>query len=253
MLKAAKLAERYDMAVIAAEGYATQAARILFQRAERDRDYQLFVLHDADPYGYNIARTLREETRRVRNYHVDVIDIGLKLEDAVEMGLQFEEFTWQQDIPQGVKESLTDLEKECFIGRQAGKKSWICRRVELNAMSAPQLVAYIEDKLAEYGAAQKVLPPEGTVTSFAEAVFSESIRNLAERQIMDLLNVPELVRRALEEAGSADFGGLHERLAAKLAANPPESWRSLAEAEALRTAMKKVNQIDFKAIIQKRR
>lgn len=137
ILEAAKLAERYDLAVVAAEGYATQAARVLFQRAEKDREYRLFVLHDADPYGYNIARTLREETRRMKGYRVDVVDIGLRLEEALEMGLQSEEFTRQQDIPQAVKESLSELEREWFIGRQVGKKAWICRRIELNAMSAP--------------------------------------------------------------------------------------------------------------------
>jgi DNA topoisomerase VI subunit B len=250
VLQAAKLAERYDMAVVAAEGYATQAARLLFQRADRDREYRLFVLHDADPYGYNIARTLREETRRMKGYSVDVVDIGLKLDEAVEMGLQAEEFTRQQDIPQGVKENLSDLEKEYFVGRQASRKSWVCRRVELNAMSAPQLVAYIENKLAEHGATQKVLPPADTVAAFTEAVYVETLKNLAERQILDLLNVPEMVRRVLETAGGADFGGLREKLVAKLAANPPESWRELAEDEALRAAVKKLNQVNLKALLK---
>src|SRR5262249_32530947 len=54
VLKDAKLAERYDMAIIAGEGYATEACRILFQFAKGK--YQLFVIHDADPWGYNIAR-----------------------------------------------------------------------------------------------------------------------------------------------------------------------------------------------------
>ena len=35
-----------------------------------DRQYQLFVLHDADPDGYNIARTLREATERMPDYPV---------------------------------------------------------------------------------------------------------------------------------------------------------------------------------------
>jgi hypothetical protein len=44
--------------------------RTILQRADRDRAYRLFVLHDADPAGYNIARTLRDETHRMPGYHV---------------------------------------------------------------------------------------------------------------------------------------------------------------------------------------
>ncbi|MBC7106373.1 MAG: ATP-binding protein, partial [Firmicutes bacterium] len=238
VLQAAKLAERYDMAVVAAEGYATQAARVLFRRADQDRDYRLFVLHDADPYGYNIARTLREETRRMKGYRVDVVDAGLKLEEAIEMGLQAEEFTRQQDIPQGVKEDLTELEEEWFIGRKVGKKSWVCRRIELNAMSAPQLISYIEAKLAEHGATAKVLPPGNVVQVHAEEFYHALAAELAERRILELLDVPSLVRRALEQAGRADFEGLREKLAELLAANPPESWRDLAEAEARKAVAK---------------
>lgn len=249
VLQAAKLAERYDMAIIAAEGYATQAARVLFQRADRDRDYRLFVLHDADPYGYNIARTLQEETRRMKGYRVGVVDIGLKLEEAIEMGLQAEEFTRQQDIPQGVKEDLTELEEEWFIGRKVGKKSWVCRRIELNAMSAPQLVAFIETKLAEHGAATKVLPPEDVVTAHAEEFYQTLAERLAEQRILELLDVPSLVARALEAAGRTDFSGLRDRLAEVLASNPPESWRDLAEAEARKAAAEALKQVDWEQVL----
>src|SRR5262249_43288832 len=75
ILKARKLAEKYDMAVIAGEGYATEACRVLFEKAEKGRQFQLFAMHDADPFGYNIARTLREETERMPGHQVDVIDI----------------------------------------------------------------------------------------------------------------------------------------------------------------------------------
>jgi hypothetical protein len=65
VFQAAQLAERYDMAIVAGEGYATEACRVLLAKAERGPEYQLFVLHDADPHGYNIARTLQEETVRM--------------------------------------------------------------------------------------------------------------------------------------------------------------------------------------------
>src|SRR5262249_26914699 len=116
-LQAAQLAERYDLAVIAAEGYASEAARVLFAHAHRHEQYQLFVLHDADPHGYNIARTLQDETARMPGYHVDVIDLGLRLEDGLARGLQIEEFTRKKALPSGL--TLTDREREYFTGRHA--------------------------------------------------------------------------------------------------------------------------------------
>src|SRR5215218_4127318 len=63
-LQAARLAERYDMAIASAKGYPVEAVRELFARAEGG-DYQLFVFHDADIDGYNIAHVMREATRRM--------------------------------------------------------------------------------------------------------------------------------------------------------------------------------------------
>jgi hypothetical protein len=157
VLEAARLAERYDMAVIAAEGYSTEATRVLFAQADKGRNYQLFVLHDADPDGYNIARTLREETHRMPGYAVEVIDLGLKLEETLTMDLGVEEFTRRKALPEGLV--LTDTEREYFEGRQVGRRAWVCQRIELNAFSAPALVAYIEEKLQRSGVRGKVIPP----------------------------------------------------------------------------------------------
>ncbi|ACX52472.1 ATP-binding region ATPase domain protein [Ammonifex degensii KC4] len=249
VLQAARLAERYDMAVVAAEGYATQAARVLFRRAERNREYRLFVLHDADPYGYNIARTLREETRRMKGYRVDVVDIGLKLEEALEMGLESEEFTRHQDIPQAVKDGLTDLEREWFIGRQVGKKTWICRRIELNAMSAPQLVSFIEAKLAEHGATAKVLPPEGVLLAEAGGLFWSLAGELAKKRILELLDVPALVRRVLAQLEAPAFEGLFGQLKRALETNPPESWRELLEMAVLEAARESLDRVDLESLL----
>ena len=81
------------MAIISAEGYASEAARVLFAQADKEQHYQLFVLHDADPHGYNIARTLAEETARMPEHSVEIIDLGFKLEEALELGLLTETFT----------------------------------------------------------------------------------------------------------------------------------------------------------------
>jgi hypothetical protein len=253
VLAAARLAERYDMAVIVAEGYATEAARVLFRRA-REVACRLFVLHDADPHGYNIARTLREETRRLRGYSVDVVDLGLSVAEALRMGLESEEFTRQQDIPHAVKEGLSERELEWFVGRQVGKNSWICKRVELNAMSAPQLIRYVEAKLAEHGAAGKVLPPAGVVAARAAELYRAMAAEIAERRVTEMLDVASLVAQAVEAAGwPPELAGLREWLGRMLSSTRPESWRDLLEAEVRRLAEERMSRVDWDGLICARR
>jgi hypothetical protein len=173
VFEAARLAERYDMAIIAGEGFATEACRVLFSNARHDKDYQLFVLHDADPWGYNIARTLREETVRMPGHRVEVIDLGLCLAAALELGLPAEEFTRKKQLPRGL--ALNDLEREYFEGRGVGPRSWICRRVELNAFSTPGLIAYTESGLREAGVRGKVIPPPDALLGQAEDVYRQAL------------------------------------------------------------------------------
>ena len=134
VFKDSGLAERYDMAIVAGEGVATEACRILFQNAE-EGDYQLFSLHDADPYGYNIGRHYCARRPRMPGYNVNVCDIGLKLQDALDLGLEPEKASRKKAYPKGLV--LTDLEQEYFDGEQVSNKSWVYRRVELNAFTAP--------------------------------------------------------------------------------------------------------------------
>ena len=190
ILEAAQFAEKYDMGVVAAEGYATEAARTLFAHADKNQNYQLFVFHDADPHGYNIARTLREATRRMPDYHVDVIDLGLKLEEALAMGLQTEDFTRKKALPEGLE--LTDTEREYFEGHKAGKQSWIAKRVELNALIAPALVAYIERKLQEAGVRGKVIPTEPDLTELAEGLYHQQFSMWIDEALERLLSLEAL-------------------------------------------------------------
>jgi hypothetical protein len=204
ILKAAELAERYDMAVVGGEGYASEAVRTLFKHADSKTGYQLFVLHDADPYGYNIARTLQEETYRMRGYYVQVIDLGLKIDEAVEMGLETEEFTRKNDLPYGLV--LNEIEKEMFIGEKtAWEKWWTCQRVELNALSAPQLVNYIERKLEKAGAYPKVIPSDEALPKLSDNLFRDEL-NTHIRGILDSIFDVFQIQQAMAEKFKPDHG-----------------------------------------------
>lgn len=115
ILRESKLAERYDLAIASGKGQPVEAVRALFQRAERG-DYKLLVLHDADPDGYSIARTIAEETKRMPGYSVDVADLGLTVDDAIRLGFPPEEFTRHKALPWWMPRRLTGTEREWFDG-----------------------------------------------------------------------------------------------------------------------------------------
>lgn len=193
-LQDARLADRYDMAVATGSGYATTAARKLLAKAEASEDYQIFVLHDADPDGYNIARTVQAETWRMPGHCVQVIDLGLTIAEAEEMGLPFEEYTRTKGLPAEVEANLTEQERECFVGERINSKSHRCWRVELDAMTAPQTISYIERKLTEAGARGKVIPPDDYLSAAAEEAYKAQVDAQVDREIHRLLDSPAIKR-----------------------------------------------------------
>lgn len=125
--------------------------------------------------------------RRMPGHSVDVIDLGLKLDEALEMGLQTEEFTRKRELPASLLPSLTQTERTYFGGVRVGRRSWVGRRVEINAMTSPQLVEYVERKLGEAGARGKVIPPDDELArldalSRQKEAAEEGLKTLRERR-----------------------------------------------------------------------
>jgi DNA topoisomerase 6 subunit A-like protein len=231
-LQAAKLAERYDMAIASAKGYPVEAVRELFERAESEAgDYQLFVFHDADLDGYNIARVMRNATRRMPDYNVDVIDIGLTVEDALDMGLDPEPFSRKKGISGSLRRSLSDTARKYLYNRGygGGIKG---ERFELNAILPDTArIAYIERKLKEHGVRGKLIPPEEKLAEMAD----EKYRELSAEWVADV--VDELVGAAALKKKIADqfvkefeLGKSRGRIEQRFEKDPALSWRAALEA-----------------------
>jgi hypothetical protein len=113
--------------------------RALLAKA-RGKDFKIFVWHDADPSGYEIARTLAEETKRLPDHRIEIFDLGLNIEEAIEMGLQTETFTRKKDLSAALVERLTPDELRMFGGRRVqvgeSKFQWHgCQRVEISRLT----------------------------------------------------------------------------------------------------------------------
>ena len=224
-LKAAKLAERYDMAICSGKGQPTEAVRTLFEHAE-GKDFQLFVFHDADLDGYNIARVMAEETRRMPDYSVDVVDIGLTIEDAVEMGLAPEPFRRKKNISWELRSRLSPMARE-YLCQRDGYRGIHGQRFELNAiLPDTRRIEYIERKLKENGVRDKVIPPEHALAERRENMYREKIDGWVGEIIDEVLDTGELKRKMAEEfQGRFKLEGAERWIKAGFKRDDTQSWR----------------------------
>jgi hypothetical protein len=224
-LQAAKLGERYDMAICSGKGQPTEAVRTLFERAEGG-DYQLFVFHDADLDGYDIARVMAEETRRMPDYFVDVVDIGLTIEDALEMGLASEPFRRKKDISWELRMRLSGVAKEYLY--QRSYRGVQGERFELNAiLPDTRRIEYIEEKFKENGVRGKVIPPEDALAERREAMYAKRLEGWVDEILAEVLDTDALKAKMVEEFQERfKLQGAEAWIKAGFKGDDTLSWRS---------------------------
>ena len=229
-IKSGNLHQKYDMAVIASEGFATVAIRDLLERAQTSEKMTIFALHDADPAGYEIARTLQEATRTMPNHNITVIDLGLFVQDALDIGIEPETFERGNKLSQ--KLNLNAIERELFEGVPAkndkGKPCFKCKRIELNALSAGQLVDYIDSgitrAIAENGLTNKVIPPETVLSETAAKYRNEKLKQLALNALIEKYAINEKVNQFVESMAFDDVE-FTDDVGGYLIINELETWR----------------------------
>jgi hypothetical protein len=219
-----QLAERYDLAIASGKGFPVVAVRDLFARAWAG-NYRLFVLHDADPAGYGIARTIAEETDRMPGYSVEVVDLGLTVADAIDRNLPREAFVRTHGLQRKTSERFNELERDWFVGTRGHGSQYLCHRVELNAFNPPDLVAYIEDKLAANGADDKIVPPEFFARSEAGRKHHIEISVKVADEISRLIDTYAITRTIVDETAEVTTDPLAWVTEAN-ANNPACYWRN---------------------------
>jgi hypothetical protein len=199
-----KLAERFDIGTMSTKGVSVTAARQLIDTLCGRYGVQVFCLHDFDKSGFTILATLQQATRRYSFTHnIRVIDIGLRLADVRELGLEgeaeevFDEGSEYQRRA-NLRENGATAEEIEFLLQQ---------RVELNVMPSDQLMEFIERKLKEHGV-KKVVPGQNqlvkTYKLFArgrriEEVIEETLEKEDEEAVVVPKDLDERVRTHLED------------------------------------------------------
>jgi hypothetical protein len=212
ILRAAGVAERYDLAIFSSKGVPVKAACDMAQALERE-GVKILVAHDFDLAGFKILRTMRNGTRL--NYGgADVTDIGLRLADVQEMDLESEPVSYSQETDPRTylrRCGATTGEANFLVEAGGWGRGWSGQRVELNAMTSEQLIDWLERKLEENGV-EKVVPTEEVLgEAYKRAVFRRALEVAATEVAKELptIEVP---------------AGLEERVREYLEENPTESW-----------------------------
>jgi DNA topoisomerase VI subunit B len=185
LLEAAQIAERWDLAIMSTKGMSVTAARQLLEKLS-EQGVTILVCHDFDASGFSILHTLQSDTRRYWfKTRPKVVDVGLRLADVQAMDLQSEpvEYRSRKDPRINLRRCQATEDECCFLVRPGTYGGWTGQRVELNAMTSDQFIAWLERKLSEVGV-QKVMPDRDAL----ERAYQRAVRQKrVEEAIADAL------------------------------------------------------------------
>ncbi|OPY01283.1 MAG: DNA topoisomerase VI subunit B [Syntrophorhabdus sp. PtaB.Bin047] len=205
LLKRMHVAERYDLAVMSTKGMSVTAARTLVEELS-ERGVTILVLRDLDKAGFSIVHTLKASGRRYKyKTEPNVIDLGLRLHDSQEMHLEGEAVEYDSKIDPRIslKESGASDEEAVFLRSGGTPGQWKGSRIELNAMTSPQFVAFLETKLQEAGV-KKVVPSEIVLTeawnrAHRITFLEKALRDAEERFDGNRLSIPTDLKERVDE------------------------------------------------------
>ena len=209
LFEAVGLAKLYDIAIMSTKGMSVTASRELVDSLCSTHKIPLIVLHDFDKSGFSIVGTLKRNTRRYTfGRYIEVIDAGLRLSDIA--GLQREASgidskSRSKAIANLKTNGATPEEIEFLL-------NW---RVELNAFTSDELVAWIKGKLDHYGV-KKIIPDD---TVLADAYRRASECKVIQKAIEEKLTE---TRKTMTAATVPD--DLRATVEKRLKANPTRSW-----------------------------
>jgi hypothetical protein len=205
LLEEARIAEKFDLAVVSCKGQSVVAARMYVDQVCRVAGgVPLFVVHDFDKYGFEISQCLTtvsdwavendRVTYQFRN-EINVTDLGLRLADVEQYELPEEDCDFKGDFGPG---SIATEEEQEFL--RSG------RRVELNAFTSPQFIEWLEAKLGEH-LPGRLIPKDAVLQdayrrALAVAEINRAIEEVRDNalEMAENADIPKSLRRRLEKA-----------------------------------------------------
>ena len=217
-LKEAAWPERHDCALVTSKGQPTRAARDLLDLlGETGEEILFFAVHDADAAGTLIYQSLQEATRARPGRKVQVVNLGLDPEEALAMDLEVEE------VDPGERRRPV----AAYVSDEA--RDWLRHhRVELNAMTTPQFIGWLDDKMAAFGNG-KLVPPARVLTEDLSSTIEVRLHRQITEQILREARIEEKVAAALQDMDLPVPEELCTAVQAALVDQPEASWRTAIE------------------------
>jgi hypothetical protein len=224
-LKQDRWLDRHDCAVMSSKGFSTRAARDLIDKlVEHDEPVEVFCAHDADAAGTMIYQTLQEATRARGARKITIVNIGLEPWEAVDMGLEVETVE-EKDRRKPVAEYIADHDGGDW-------KTWLqTHRVELNAMTTPQLIEWLDRKMEIFGAG-KLIPPAEVLEEELAARTEKKVRDAIIERILREAGLDTQVAAAMAPLELPDGEALARGIEQLFEDQPDAEWRDHVEAVA---------------------
>jgi hypothetical protein len=96
---------------------------------------------------------------------------------------------------------LNAIEREFFEGVPKGK-TFECKRIELNALTANQLIDYIDGgiarAIAENGLTNKIVPPEIVLTDTANQLRHDKLLHNVKTALIEKYGIEQMARQIVE-------------------------------------------------------
>jgi len=220
-LKAVRWPERHDCSLISSKGFTTRAVRDLVDKlAEHDEPVTVFCVHDADAYGTMIYQTFQEATKARGARKIQIVNLGLEPWEAIAMGLEVENVE-KTDKRKPVADYVRDRKDG------AHWEEWLqTHRVELNAMTTPQFIEWLDGKMAAY---DKLIPPADILKAELSARIEDKICDAITARILREANVDARIAAALAEIEPPDSTALAEGIKQLFEEKPEAEWRDHIE------------------------
>jgi hypothetical protein len=223
-LKADRWPERHDCAIESSKGYTTRAAKDLVDKlAEDDEPVEVFCVHDADAYGTMIYQTFQEATKARGARKIEIINLGLEPWEAIDMGLEVEEVE-QRKNRKAVANYV--LERDDLAPTGETWEEWLqTHRVELNAMTTPQFIAWLDGKMAEHGIG-KLIPPDHILSRFLDWRLRDEVREAVTERILREANLERQVEEALAAIRRPKPNTLRAGVEKLFSRQPDAEWKA---------------------------
>jgi hypothetical protein len=216
-----KWPERRDCCLITAKGQATRGCKDFFDGLKDNKEgMKFFAIHDADAAGTVIYEALQEETRARGARKVSIENWGLEVQEGLAMGL--------------VPEDLEEKERYRPVASYVSEKDadyLQTHRVELNAMTTPQFIEWLDTKMEKFGQG-KLIPPDAVIAQEFYNDVSENIKEQIKERILREQDFEGQCQVELEEikpAVNETIRELTKVVTDSLAKDPVQSWRGPVE------------------------